>query len=55
MIDKNLTRLAVAAGILALLAGPARADFIPIAIPDAAYLGGTTGLGFAAPDFSSLS
>ena len=56
MIDKNLTRLAAAAvGVLALLAGPARADFIPIAMPDAAYLGGTTGLGFAAPDFSILT
>jgi len=55
MIDNKLTRLAAVAGILALLASPARADFIPIAMPDAAYLSGTSSLGVAAPDFDVLT
>jgi hypothetical protein len=49
---KTLTKLAATAiGCLALLSGWARANFIPIAQPDAAYLSATALLGFAAPDF----
>jgi hypothetical protein len=49
---RTLTKFAATAiGCLALLSGWARANFIPIAQPDAAYVGGTALLGFAAPDF----
>ena len=53
----TLTRLAATTlmGFLAVLSGSARADFIPIGIPDAAYVGGTSLLGFAAPDFNVVS
>ena len=50
------TRLAATAlSLVTLLSSAARADFIPIAMPDAAYIAETTGLGFAAPDFSVLT
>jgi hypothetical protein len=57
MIEKNTGRLAaMALAALAMLAGPARADFIPIAMPDAAYLSGTSMLGLGAvPDFTVLT
>lgn len=51
-----LTRLAATTvGFLALLSGPARADFIPIGIPDAAYLSGTSRLDFGVPDFDVVT
>jgi hypothetical protein len=56
MIANKLTRLAATAlSVVALFSSAARADFIPIALPDATYLGATTGLGFADPDFSVLT
>jgi hypothetical protein len=56
MIASKLTRLAATAlTVVALFSSAARADFIPIALPDAIYLGATTGLGFADPDFSVLT
>ena len=53
---RTLTKFAATAiGCLALVSGWARADFIPIALPDAAYTGGTSRLDFADPDFGVVN
>jgi PEP-CTERM motif len=50
------TRLAATTlGLVALLSGAARADFIPIGSPDATYLGATSSLGVSAADFDVVT
>jgi hypothetical protein len=50
------TRLATTAlGFVALLSSAARADFIPISLPDASYVSGTSLLGITAPDLTVLT